>query len=407
MIAQRHCMMRLGVLQLLTLEELTFLHIGYIVVKLPAIQVDPFSYFEMLRDCAFLQLFLFPDTAETVTASSVYVNNPSVYGPAKVFDNYVPPSEHHHFISQLAPKQWLQVEFYFIKRVTGVTITTRTDCCGFRFIDTGVYVGNFAAIVDVATPNPICRLIPGPFADGSVTTHHCNTPLVGKYLVIQSYYHTENHLELAELVVHGETLSSVGGTATSSSIYLNDPAKYHAKFAIDGLVIQDANAVFKHFHTQWETLPWFQLELDYPMEVSKVTIILRVDYGDYRTLHYVVHVGNQPAVIGQSSTNPRCGWFQGPAASNGLTLEFPCAAPLTGKYVIVQMKDPGLQLLEFNEIIVEAIRKCKFCCQFSLCPGIIIVIFFSWMCRVSFWMANEAGKVLQAVSRCRWAGSSI
>ncbi len=54
MIAQRHCMMRLGVLQLLTLEELTFLHIGYIVVKLPAIQVDPFSYFEMLRDCAFL-----------------------------------------------------------------------------------------------------------------------------------------------------------------------------------------------------------------------------------------------------------------------------------------------------------------------------------------------------------------
>ena len=287
------------------------------------------------------------------------MNNANSYGVQFAVDGLTFASEIQTFITQHEYRPWLQVEFSYLKRVTGITLTTRLDCCGDRFLYVGVHVGNIAAIDNELSSNPMCYYYPGPTTNGNTIAMNCGTPLIGKYLLIQMRGSaTDAILEIAELVVHGENVKGVLGTVTSSHIWTDNPL-FGPRYAIDGRISQESSLLQHSFHSYDEPFPWFQMELDVVMEVSKVILIGRIDCCDYRLVHVTVTVGNQLAVVGQMSTNPICAIYQGPASSYGAVIELDCTTPLTGKYVIVQIRDPGNHILEFNQISVDAVRKCK------------------------------------------------
>ena len=127
---------------------------------------------------------------------------------------------------------------------------------------------------------------------------------------------------------------------SSSSIWPGFPQVY----AFDGHVTRK-NINF--FSTSDVAAPWLQVKFKAAMLVIKAILVTRFDIGgDIRNT--VISVGNDPAVVDQTSTNPVCGTYGGPAAI-GETVMIHCTDLREGLYFVIQQTNSPVKL---NEVVI-------------------------------------------------------
>jgi hypothetical protein len=137
------------------------------------------------------------------TSSSVYSTGAVNYGPIFAIDGLVhdgTTGDAKQFISVLTVQPWFQMEFVEARVVNGITFTNRKDCCGGRFQNVGIHVGDQPAMVGALVTNPECVIFVGPSATGSVDQITCTQPLTGQYLQIQLRDPNPQHLQINEIV---------------------------------------------------------------------------------------------------------------------------------------------------------------------------------------------------------------
>jgi hypothetical protein len=138
------------------------------------------------------------------TSSSVYSTGAVNYGPIFAIDGLVSAGYTDgytkQFISVLTVQPWFQMEFSEARVVNGITFTNRKDCCGERFQNVGIHVGDQPAVVGALVTNPECVIFVGPSATGSVDQITCTQPLTGRYLQVQLKDPNPQHLQINEIV---------------------------------------------------------------------------------------------------------------------------------------------------------------------------------------------------------------
>ena len=91
--------------------------------------------------------------------------------------------------------------------VVKVMVANRADCCGERFENVGIHVGNDPAVVNVLTENPICSIFAGPSTTGAMEEINCNGPRSGKFIIVQRRNPGDQDvLQIAELYLYGTAL---------------------------------------------------------------------------------------------------------------------------------------------------------------------------------------------------------
>lgn len=84
--------------------------------------------------------------------------------------------------------------------------------------------------------------------------------------------------------------------------------------------------------TKVENSPWWQVDLLQPYELRVIRILTRGCCG-HQPLHDLeIRVGNSSTVAG----NRLCAWYPG-TIGDGEHKDFPCAHPIVGRYVYIQM----------------------------------------------------------------------
>ncbi len=146
-----------------------------------------------------------------------------------------------------------------------------------------------------------------------------------------------------------EVQLSIKGPATGSSI-LSDAMDLHAPdFAVDGMITQGLSTYFYHSNVG-DIVPWFQVEISSHMEVNRVVIVNRHDCCGAQLVNVGVHIGRDPAISKELTTNPICAIFEGPS-TNGAVEDIPCEHPMSGQFVIIQLRNPfGSEFLQINEL---------------------------------------------------------
>ncbi len=137
------------------------------------------------------------------------------------------------------------------------------------------------------------------------------------------------------------------GTVTPSSIRY--PPDHGAKFAVDGKPSVNHNYLYE---SDTEPYPWFQMEFAERKMVTRVTFTNRPDIWFHLFDNFDIHVGDEPAVIEQKSTNPICASFSG-SSSAGQVHDFHCNNLHSGKYLLVQKN--AAPVMSFSEIVVYGI----------------------------------------------------
>ncbi len=123
--------------------------------------------------------------------------------------------------------------------------------------------------------------------------------------------------------------------------------------ATDGWISKQAAWTYE---TEAIKQPWFQVEFAKPLEVIRVVVFKRMDQLDETHIFkdIGVFVGDEPAVGGKLSSNPRCT----NVSESSSIFVFGCDdGPLTGKYLIIQKMTSRLEQLAFGEVIVHVLRE--------------------------------------------------
>ena len=105
-----------------------------------------------------------------------------------------PSTMYHSEIPQQPGKLiWVQLELSNTIVVSKIVVTNRGDCCGERFINANIRVGNQTvnnanSLVDqqnMISENKLCNNYKGPGKNGEVITIKCEQPIAGQFVIIQ------------------------------------------------------------------------------------------------------------------------------------------------------------------------------------------------------------------------------
>ncbi len=81
---------------------------------------------------------------------------------------------------------WFQMEFDKPHMITQVWITSRSDGNFDKFKQVSVFVGADPSTAGQLSTNPLCDHFDGPVEVASVGVQfHCQSPMIGKYVVVQ------------------------------------------------------------------------------------------------------------------------------------------------------------------------------------------------------------------------------
>ena len=135
------------------------------------------------------------------------------------------------------------------------------------------------------------------------------------------------------------------GRATSSS---NALLGQGATFVMNGKLSLDHKKIVE---SEVEVHAWLQVEFTERKMVTRVIMTNRKDCCFAYMSNIAIHIGDEPAVVGQLSENPVCTTFSGTSGSNW-EHDFECNDLFTGMYLIVQKTVTSATRLSFNEIVI-------------------------------------------------------
>jgi hypothetical protein len=165
------------------------------------------------------------------------------YRPIYAIDGLVASGSKRFYQSKKEVQPWFQLEFVEAKAVIGVIFTNRKDCCGERFKNVAVHVGDHPAKAGALVTNPECAIFVGPSATGRIEHIYCTKPLMGRYLQIQMRDSSPSHLQINEIeVIYSEgknkTEKFLVIIAANISIYLFTFVYFKIVFQIPILIKQ-------------------------------------------------------------------------------------------------------------------------------------------------------------------------
>jgi hypothetical protein len=123
------------------------------------------------------------------------------YRPNYAIDGLVASGSKRFYQSKKEVQPWFQLEFVKEMVVLGVIFTNRKDCCGERFKNVVVHVGDQPAKAGALLNNPECTIFVGPSATGRIEHIYCTKPLMGRYLQVQLRDDSASHLHINEIEV--------------------------------------------------------------------------------------------------------------------------------------------------------------------------------------------------------------
>ena len=132
-----------------------------------------------------------------ITASSVWLDNPEVWGAQFAIDGIYSEKGQFLFRSSRQDYPWLQWHLGSIMLVWRVRIRNRVDCCGDELAQITIRVG-----VDLGNMPDICGRFDGPGEENQQYDIKCQgpTPPSGKFIVIQRMEEA-SILQINELIV--------------------------------------------------------------------------------------------------------------------------------------------------------------------------------------------------------------
>ncbi|XP_067299453.1 uncharacterized protein [Pseudorasbora parva] len=215
---------------------------------------------------------------------------------------------------------WWTLDLLKVYTVTRVVITNRQDCCSERINGAEIRVGNVSSD---AFSNPICAVIPSIPA-GASSNFSCNR-MAGRYVsvVIRGY---DRYLTLAEVevyVAYPDNLAA-GKRVTQSSTY----GILIAEHAIDFNPGYFTHPWLACSLTNYETNPWWRLDLGQIYKVSRVVVTNRPDYMPERINGAEIHVGS--SLDNNGNNNPVCAVISSIPA--GVSSTYTCNG-MEGRYV--------------------------------------------------------------------------
>jgi hypothetical protein len=138
---------------------------------------------------------------------------------------------------------WFQIEFVEATLVNGVTFTNRKDCCGKRFHNVAIHVGDQPAVLGALVTNPECAIFEGPSATGSIEQIICKEPLVGRFLQVQMRDPASRFLQINEIEVINNTVTTTTTTTTTMpSCWLTLPCFVHEWYMGEEFLVSFANS---------------------------------------------------------------------------------------------------------------------------------------------------------------------
>ncbi|XP_072550442.1 uncharacterized protein [Salminus brasiliensis] len=193
---------------------------------------------------------------------------------------------------------WWRVNLHHSHAVSSVALTNRGDCCSESLDGAEIRIGD--SLENEGKDNPLCATV-SSIPAGQTEHFNCSSLLQGTYVTI--FLPGHGTLSLCEVEVAYFTLViqnlelhacwkdteniAVGAKAVQSSTYDSG----HAQNAVDG----NSNADYKKgscSHTNYETNPWWRVELPGVYNVTSVTIINRGDCCGHRIIGAEIRIGN-------------------------------------------------------------------------------------------------------------------
>ncbi|XP_074799797.1 uncharacterized protein LOC141982028 [Natator depressus] len=232
---------------------------------------------------------------------------------------------------------WWNVDLDSRHSVSTVIVKNREDCCGERIKGAQIHVGDSKA--GHGKDDPMCGTVTDTRL-GSVSTIACNG-LKGRYVTI-IIPGRRGILTLCEVevIAQGCPLSPVaqnlalGRLATQSSTLKEyGSVKAGAGNAVDG----KRDGILDHdscTHTEQETEPWWNVDLDSRHSVSTVIVKNREDCCGERIKGAQIHVGDSKA--GHGKDDPICGTITDTTPGSLSTI---CCNGMEGRYVTITIPD--------------------------------------------------------------------
>ncbi|HLK67312.1 MAG TPA: discoidin domain-containing protein [Bryobacteraceae bacterium] len=191
---------------------------------------------------------------------------------------------------------WWQVNLGAAQTVGSVVIWNRTDCCGSRLSDYWVFVSN-TPFLSSDTPATLASRA-GTFASHQTSAPSPSTTIpvgiTGQYVRVQ--LSGVNYLSLAEVQVLGgqpppppNSDLIKGKPASQSSTLPGSPASFAADGNTDGNYFDGSVTA-----TNFESTPWWQVDLGAPTSLGTVFIWNRTDCCGSRLSDYWVFFSNTP-----------------------------------------------------------------------------------------------------------------
>uniref|UniRef100_A0A803JG66 Fucolectin uncharacterized LOC100491211 n=1 Tax=Xenopus tropicalis TaxID=8364 RepID=A0A803JG66_XENTR len=219
---------------------------------------------------------------------------------------------------------WWQLDLKKRYKVKSVIVVNRGDCCSERLKGAEIRVGD-----SPTNNNPVC----GTINDVSQATNilFCNG-MEGRYLSVVIPGRKE-HLTLCEVEVYGEEspnqeVSEMNlarkGEAKQSSLYINGP-QFTPERAIDGSKETNVSK-YPCAHTNNDTAPWWQLQLEKRYKIETVVIVNRMDEHRERLFGAEILIGDSA-----DNDNPICGTITDVSQA---TITLSCNG-MEGRYVSV------------------------------------------------------------------------
>nr|XP_022310472.1 uncharacterized protein LOC111115876 isoform X2 [Crassostrea virginica] len=220
---------------------------------------------------------------------------------------------------------WFRVDLGRSYNVQRVVLYNRKDCCGNRFSNAIISVGE--SLRSLKT----CGTFKGPGKKGQRIEINCGKGIKGRFVQVQ--LRGRGLIHLGEVQVFGASSDPVapsggnlalGKKATMSSQY----AGFAASLGVNGKTTD-------FFHTRYQNMPWFRVDLGRSYNVQKVVLFNRKDCCGNRFSNAIISVGESLRSM------KTCGTFKGPG-KKGQRIEINCGKGIKGRFVQVQLRGRGL-----------------------------------------------------------------
>jgi len=253
---------------------------------------------------------------------------------------------------------WWQVDLDGLYQIDAIEIWNRMDVAQDRLSDFYVFVSDrpFTSNDPIATANQAGLwsqhvVIPG----GPRPNTSLSVDAVGRYVRIQLA--NADYLSLAEVKVFGEAVSlgsnvAQGKTANQSSTGWGGSADKAVDGNTDG-IYADGSVT----HTQYNTNPWWQVDLGAFCQIDAIEVWNRMDVAQDRLADFYVFVSNTPFTStdpAETASQPGV-WSQHVVVPGGLRPNVLLEADTQGRYVRIQLADVSYLSLAEVKVFGEAL----------------------------------------------------